>query len=147
MSGFKKINSSAGFTLIEIMLAAVILFSVITTVTMIYRGAILSSGKATEQLVLSNTLPFIVKEISHNLQEKSQNSESSVDGQGELLGIKYQWRAEFLLKKAPLPIFDIDSGQDITQSERYKLWRVSLVTIVDDREYKHDFMQVSWDEK
>ena len=65
-------KKSAGFTLLEVLLAAFILFLVITSVTLVYRGAILSSGKAERSLLISGSVPSIRMIITEAFRDNPQ---------------------------------------------------------------------------
>ena len=72
---FKK--TQAGFTLIEILVASVILFASLAVVSMIYRGAYLSSEKATQHVNISKVLPAVLSTIEYEIQQHSLTSSAS----------------------------------------------------------------------
>ena len=85
-------NSQAGFTLLEVLIASVILFSVIVTSTLVYRGAMLSSDKAEQALSVSVAAHSIQRIVTDEFRELKDRSQSS--GEGRYGEITYRWRAE-----------------------------------------------------
>ena len=133
-----------GFTLIEVMVAAVILFSVIATVSMIYRGAFLSSDKANNHINISAVLPSILTNIRQNIRLHGNSPEEKLDNQANAWDVKYQWQAQ-LLKKASAPArLDPDSGAMFTPPEKYKLWQVALTLEQNGVTKKYKFNELSW---
>ena len=58
-----------GFTLLEVLLAGFILFMVLSSMTLVYRGALLSSEKASRALSIAAALPMIRVIVTQQLKK------------------------------------------------------------------------------
>lgn len=141
---FKHNNS--GFTLIEVMVAAVILFSVIATVSMVYRGAFLSSEKATKHVSISAVLPSVLATVKEEIQQQGKLSETTLSYKGNAWSVDYQWSASLVQYKAAPTQYDIDSGTMITPPKKYKLWLVDLTLQINGLIKQYQFNEYSWNE-
>ena len=129
-----------GFTLLEVLLAGFILFLTIATMTMVYRGALLSSSKAENSLEISAALPFVRPIVTEQLRAAS-NATSRV-GKGEYGGVIYSWAASAVIKGRPsLDILEINGVAD---EYEYLLWDVELKLRRDNREKIYTFLELSW---
>ena len=144
-SFFKHRNS--GFTLIEVMVAAVILFASIAVVSMIYRGAFLSSEKANKHIVVSGVIPTALDEIRENLRLKGSDPATEIEGSGELWLVSYHWVANQVSFKAAPPALYWESNDDATEPLKYKLWKVQLVLFFNGTREYYEFNELSWNEK
>ena len=80
-----------GFTLLEVLLAGFILFLVLTSMTLVYRGAMLSSSKAERSLLMSAAVPSVRSLITESLRSDSPNaSHRGADSFGDM---DYTWDA------------------------------------------------------
>jgi len=142
LQNLPKLNrNQKGFTLIEVLVASFILFLVIAAITMVYRGALLSSHKAERALQLSSLVEPISEQIRLQLQSSTNNE---VQGQGSMGAITFNWSAiEAFQAKAP-PSVDAEQG-DIFQSEKtFKLWNITLELKLKSATRNYDFSEVSW---
>jgi type II secretory pathway component PulJ len=129
-----------GFTLLEVLLAGFILFITIATMTMVYRGALLSSNKAEESLALSGSLPFIRSLVTEQLREGSDDIIRL--GKGRYGEISYTWVANAQLKGRPsLDILEINGEADRYE---YLLWTVQLTLLHKSRAKAYTFDEISW---
>ena len=131
-------KKSAGFTLLEVLLAAFILFLVITSVTLVYRGAILSSGKAERSLLISGSVPSIRMVITEAFRDNPQY-EGHV-GEGSYGKLNYQWVATLTHLGQPSLLLQRDTGRDI----RYYLWHVELQVSRGGASRTYNFSEISW---
>ena len=93
-------NAQRGFTLLEVLIAATILFTVLTVATGTYRNALLASSRAEALVSLLTPLPLITSSIRDRLRA---NPVERLDGRAELLGVQFEYRRirakSLLLKK------------------------------------------------
>ena len=80
-----------GFSLVEVLVAAVILFMVVTASLLIYRAAMSTSIRAESALRLSMDIPQARELITRQMQ--SGYSSPPVSGQLELSGVTIIWQA------------------------------------------------------
>lgn len=142
-----QMKSCSGFTLIEILVASVILFSSIAAVTLIYKGAYLSSDKAASHMLISGMASTIATNIRQNIRQRGNESETELKNEGTSLGVKYHWKANLLEFRAPPNIYDIDSGKVTVPENKYKLWQVELTLKHGSAEKTYYFKELSWNDK
>lgn len=140
---FSQQNTS-GFTLIEVMVASVILFSVIATVSMVYRGAFLSSEKANSHINLASVLPAVLATIQQEVQACSRTSETEINQNSSAWQVNYQWSAKLLKYKAAPEKLDVDSGNYIKPPLKYKLWEVFLILELNGLSKQYTYNELGW---
>ena len=140
---YHTVNNS-GFTLIEVMVAAVILFSVIATVSMVYRGAFLSSEKANNHVNLTSVLPAVLATIKQELQDISRSSETEISHSANAWQIKYQWTAKLLKFKSAPEKLDVDTGNFVKPPLKYKLWQVELALEFNGLTKQYSYNELGW---
>lgn len=140
-------HQQAGFTLIEVMVAALILFSVIATVTMVYRGAFLASEKAENHISISGVLPSVLATVRHEVRLHGNSTDKEFTRQGRAWDIHYQWRARLVTHQAAPERFDVDSGQFVTPPKKYKLWQVELTLSRNGLNKQYQFNELSWSDE
>jgi prepilin-type N-terminal cleavage/methylation domain-containing protein len=82
-------NRQRGFTLLEVLIAGFILFLVISSMTLVYRGAVLSSSKAESAIKFTAAIPSIKQLISSEIREGGLRQNRS--GRGTYGTIDYSW--------------------------------------------------------
>jgi prepilin-type N-terminal cleavage/methylation domain-containing protein len=137
-----SISRNRGFTLIEVLVASFIMFLVIASVTMVYRGAILSSGKAERTLLFSSKAESISEQI--RIQIQSSNEQAEIQGQGSMGKVNYSWSATPIrVAKAPaqfnLALGEMDSGKTV-----FRLWNITLTLTLGLATRSYQFSEVSW---
>jgi len=138
----KAKQQMSGFTLVEVLVASVILFSVIATVSMVYRGAFLSSEKANNHISISGVLPSVLANIRTDIRDNSLGN--SLSGKNEAWGVNYQWQASVIEQKYPPKKFDEFTHQISKAKIYYKLWQVSLTLEYNGLTKQHVFKELSW---
>lgn len=86
-----KINlkKQQGMTLIEVLVAATILFSFLVVMTQVMGTASISSDQAEKNITITLNMPFIVDEIENNINAGKFSSK----GELAMAEVSYQWRA------------------------------------------------------
>jgi type II secretory pathway component PulJ len=136
----------SGFTLMEVLIAGLILFMTISTTTLIYRGAMLSSQKAEQTLVLNGYLPFAMEQIEQEMRQQKYADQTLLQGSGNLLASRYNWQAKQLLAKRPLPRLGASSTELIEQPARFKLWQVHLTLKYGGGEKRFSYKELTFQE-
>lgn len=127
-----------GFSLIEVLVAAFILFLVLTTVTITYSGAVKSTLSATESVNLNGYVPLLIEDIGLSVREGNNS------GSGSFLGVSYDWQTTLLESKDVASFYDSDSIQMASTGKTAYLWQVLLVTRYNGKNAEHKFKVVSW---
>lgn len=137
---FRK--KQTGFTLIEILISGVILFSVISIVSTVYRGAVLSSSKASQSIELSATIPLLLDTIRFHIRQSNENN--TLHQEGMIDGITFEWKATVIKEGAPPKKFSPEDGSIIDFSTRFYLWKVELQLEKGERQEYYEFEELSW---
>ena len=116
-------NRQRGFSLIEVLIASFILFVTISTMTLVYRGALLSSGKAEKSLLVSATVLPIRQIISDGF--RNGNFSELGRGIGAYGAVDYEWQATLSYVGLPPTVVQEDSG--LASDLRYYLWDIQLI--------------------
>ncbi|MFQ3189624.1 MAG: prepilin-type N-terminal cleavage/methylation domain-containing protein [Paraglaciecola sp.] len=140
-------TSVKGFTLLEVMIASVILISSIAAISISYRGALIASQRADNNIQVSGVMPVIMAQVSEGLQQLDKG-ETKLFQNGVSWGVKYQWQAELIDFKSPPERFDPDEGDFIVDQARFRLWLVDLQVEKGSVQQTYQFNELSWlDEK
>lgn len=131
-----NISRNEGFTLIEVLIASLIMFISIAAFSMVFRSALISSSSAENHVATSSIIPLIQNEISHHLQMKTDN------GQGRLLGRNYRWTAKKLKETKPPPRYLAE--KIVQQNHTATLWQVTLIVSYKGRETEYELGEISW---
>ncbi|OKY24659.1 prepilin-type N-terminal cleavage/methylation domain-containing protein [Thalassotalea sp. PP2-459] len=138
----KRYNKSRGFTLIEVLVASFILFLVIASITLVYRGAILSSGKAERTLLFSAAVETISESIKAKIQTSGQ--QEIMEEQGEWGRVTFSWVAKPAFVSAPPERVSLASGELEKSINQFVLWNVELQLSIDKASRVYQFNEVSW---
>jgi prepilin-type N-terminal cleavage/methylation domain-containing protein len=136
-----------GFTLIEIMVSAVILFSAIALVSHLYQGANLNSQKAEQHIKISGAMPLVLKEVKLQLNRTSKTKQQTADFEGNISGVSYNYRAQVIAISAAPPKLNPDVGQIEAQKNKYKLWRVELNVGYQTLVKTFDYQVLGWNDE
>lgn len=88
MSRVSGFSSQRGFSLLEVLLAGFILFLVLSSMTLVYRGAILSSAKAESAITFTSSIMPIKQLVADRL--RVQGGET-LSGEGRYGNLNYVW--------------------------------------------------------
>ncbi|MBF0370848.1 MAG: prepilin-type N-terminal cleavage/methylation domain-containing protein [Magnetococcales bacterium] len=108
-------SGHTGFSLLEVLVASVILFSAIAAATLVVRGAAISHDRARETIRLAETMTDLGDRIQLQLLDGNKK------GEGYQNGLYYQWQATLLKEEVSYPRIDSD-----TLTEAHGLYTVSL---------------------
>lgn len=134
-------SNAKGFTLIEVMVAMLLLLSAIALTNAVYSNAVSATLKAERSLMLSQYMPMILAETRRQVRESNGQS---LTGSGRLRGIEYNWEAELLERGAPPARFDAEAREFRRYEQKFSLWQVSLNLQHQGRTQRVQFKEVSW---
>jgi hypothetical protein len=129
-----------GFTLLEVLLAGFILFITIAVMTMVYRGALLTSSKAEKSLDISVVVIPVRRLISDQVRQTS-HLESSF-GEGRYGEVNYRWKSSRTHVGFPSPILMEDSG--LFEDLRYYLVQVDVQFQLGSSTRDYQFKELAW---
>lgn len=133
-----------GFTLIEVLIAAAILFMVLSLATVSFKTARESSSKAAAELQMLSPLPFMMDTIRTQIR---LNPQERLEGDGAFDGVAYRWTAITEQYQAPIGFFDPESMSESRFQPRFRLYKVELIVQVGLRERTVTYKELAWDSK
>ncbi len=131
-----------GFTLIEVLIAAAILFTVLAVAGYAYRGALLASRKAEGFVRIVTPLPMIVASVRDELRRKPDERR---EGEAELLGVHYRFEATTARYAPPAARFDPDLGEFTRYAPRFRLYDVRLILSRADQRREYRYQELAWE--
>ena len=142
-----------GFSLVEVLVAAVILFMVVTVSLVIYRAAMSTSIRAESALRLSMDIPQARELITREMQSGFSNPPRS--GRLTLSGVDISWEAQLLSsgQVTDLEAVTIGGGgsgaaaQTIALDRKFYLWEVSLLATLGKQQRNFSFKELTWDRR
>ena len=129
-----------GFTLLEVLLAGFILFITIAAMTMVYRGALLTSSKAEKSLDISAVVIPVRQLISDQMKKDSHLASSF--GEGRYGEVNYRWKSSRTHVGFPSPILMEDSG--LFNDLRYYLVEVDVQFQLGSLTRDYQFKEMAW---
>jgi len=130
-----------GFTLVEVLIAAVIMFMVLATATLSLRTAMHASERATATAELLAPLPWITPVIREILRNDPAAERS---GEGRLYGVMYRFRANIVRLGAPPTRFDPDATDFVEYAPRFALYDVELELEHDGETMTFIYQELAW---
>ncbi|CAH1568873.1 PilW family protein [Vibrio rotiferianus] len=113
-------NKQTGFTLIEALVASMILFAVVTSMSMLYQGTLKAEYKAKQAIESASVVPFVLDQIRYQIRY-----EEAKQGEGTFQGVYFQWEASELERKGGYFASGLEDEYG-EQRERFVLWSVTL---------------------
>ena len=132
----------AGFTLIEVLIAATILFLVLAVAGYSYQSSLLASRKAESLVALVTPVPMILETVRNDLR---QHPEAERSGQGTLLGVHYDFEAKTVRYAPPPARFDPDEAGFTTYPPRFRLYDVSLTLERGGAQRRYLYQELAWE--
>ena len=140
-----SVRGQRGFTLIEVLIAAVIMFTVLATATLSLRAAMHASERASRTTELLAPLPWITPTIRARLREHSGDELATEhSGEGVMFGVAYRFRALLVRSAAPPPRFDPDVVDFIEYAPRFGLYDVELELEREGEKSRFIYQELAW---
>ncbi len=135
-------NRQRGFTLLEVLIAATILFTVLAVATETYRNSLLASSRAQGLVTMLTPLPLITSAIRNQLRS---NPVEKLDGRSELLGVGYEWEAITVRYGSPPYRFDPDVTDFVSYPKRFRLYDITLKLRLAKQERVFLYQEIAWE--
>lgn len=134
-----KINQ--GFTLVEVLISAVILFSALAVAAEIFKVSSYSADKASASARLYQINPVAISAIKGQLKEQQKkNSNSHFEGSLTIFGIEYDWLAQ-RISYLPPTVYEGDVGN---QKPRFGLYIVNVTAKQSSKQQTYTFEVATW---
>ncbi len=140
-----SVREQRGFTLIEVLIAAVIMFTVLAMATVSLRTAMHASERASRKTELLAPLPWITPTIRERLREyPGDNLATERSGEGIMFGVEYRFHALLVRSGAPPPRFDPDVVDFIEYAPRFGLYDVELELERQGEKRRFVYQELAW---
>jgi prepilin-type N-terminal cleavage/methylation domain-containing protein len=122
-----EFSAKAGFTLIEVLIAAVVLFTVVGTALLTFQVALSGTQKAADRLVMLSALSPIQSHVKTAITDApKQDLTQALSGSNHLLDIRFDWQAQISEAAPPPARFDPESTRFVAFEPRFLLYEVRL---------------------
>lgn len=135
-------NRQRGFTLLEVLIAATILFTVMAVATETYRNSLLASSRAQGLVTMLTPLPLITSAIRNQLRS---NPVEKLDGRSALLGVDYEWEATTVRYGSPPYRFDPDVTDFVSYPKRFRLYDIRLKLRLAKQQREFLYQEIAWE--
>ena len=142
MSNSSINNEIRGFTLIEVLVATVILFLFIAMAAQIFQQSATASLKAERAIKVSALVPLVVENIRNQID--NTKSLGSLRGEGQIEEVKYRWQARLTQRKPPITGFDPLTLEFRSYGDKYNLWNVDLTVSMGSYERHWVYEELTW---
>ncbi len=140
-----SVREQRGFTLIEVLIAAVIMFTVLATATVSLRGAMHASERASRKTELLAPLPWITPTIRERLREyQGDNLATERSGEGVVFGVEFRFHASLVRSGAPPSRFDFDAAEFIEYAPRFGLYDIELELEREGEKSRFVYQELAW---
>ena len=140
-----SLRGQGGFTLIEVLIAAVIMFTVLATATLSLRAALHASERASRTTELLAPLSWITPTIRERLREyPGNNLAPERSGEGVVFGVEYRFRASLVRSAAPPSRFDADVAEFVEYAPRFGLYDVELELEREGEKSRFVYQELAW---
>lgn len=131
-----------GFTLIEVLIASVILIFSISTLSLV-----ISTTNHTKLIVDKRAqilwqVPFLMDQIDLTIKQAEKTDQLS--DSGYLINASYSWTAEIVNKGNAPGVIDQETGQARSGNSLFNLWQVSLTIESGNWQKQYQLMGLSW---
>ena len=134
-------NKNKGFTLLEVLIAAIILFTALALASELFKSATLSTDIAVKTAKYFQITPSAITAIKFDLRSKVKNRDiPEADGELELFGIYYSWQANRETFNSP----PTDELSDFSERNRFSIYNVDILAKSAGREREFSFKVATW---
>lgn len=110
----------SGFTLLEALMAGVILFAVIASMTSLYQGALTALLKSEAAVDRATAVPFMMDMIRFDIRQEKKR-----EGSGTIQSQQFRWKAEVIQQGGPFVPQGLE-GEYQADPDKYILLQVTL---------------------
>ena len=134
-------NRSKGFTLVEVLIASVILMSVLAITATTFSQSRANSRQAENLVKLHAPLPFILDTIRQQIRD---NPIAELNGDGAFQQVEYRWSAKTEQFLPPPNSMVVENLQLVTFEPRFRLYQVTLQLKYQSKTREFNFKEIAW---
>ena len=136
---------SFGLTLIEVLIASVIVFGVVALTVDMYRSSLITTNKAQGEVQALLLVQMLLPRIQRDLSRLS--SQDRVSAVGSYNGMRYSYDATGISFASPPEEVDIETGELRRFEPRFRLYDVKLsLTSASGVEKTMTYRELAWTE-
>jgi prepilin-type N-terminal cleavage/methylation domain-containing protein len=135
------VSRQRGFTLVEVLIAATILFTVIAVAAESYRAALLSSRRAEAVVAMLAPLPLVTAAVRSALRDDPAERR---EGAAEILGVQYRFEATTARFAPPPARLDPDTGEYRQYAPRFRLYDVRITLQYRGQSRDYVYQELAW---
>ncbi|NQZ06000.1 MAG: type II secretion system protein [Algicola sp.] len=137
-----RLGVNRGFTLLEVLIASMILFLFITMASQAFSQSAQTSRKAERAVKVAAMVPLLVETIRGQIM--AVDTPQNVGGEGQMLEVQYHWQATLIHRKPPAARFDPSAMEFKTYEDRFNLWSVEVVVSIGTYQRSWLYEEISW---
>ena len=130
----------SGFSLIETLVAATIMFSVLVSAFLAFQGSITASAKAEKRIELLASVPRIRLLVTEAIR-----SNEGLAGSGTLGDVIYEWEADAVTQGFALDLDAVGDSPSGFLERPFNLWSVDLLIEYDGSQLEFSFTEITWE--
>ena len=130
----------SGFSLIETLVAATIMFSVLVSAFLAFQASITASAKAETRIELLTSVPRVRVSVTEAIRGNEELS-----GAGTLGGVSYEWKANAVTQGVALDLDAAGNTKSGFLERKFNLWRVAVRLEQDSSEREFSFTEITWE--
>ena len=135
-----QIKSIKGFTLIEVLIASVILFLFLAIASQAFNQSATASRKAERAAKIAGLLPLLTENIRNKIVAAKQISDQG--DCGSFFDLNYQWEATLLERLGPPKRLSVEIEDDTR--DRFNLWQVNVIIREGLYQRRWQYEEITW---
>jgi hypothetical protein len=136
-------RSTNGLTLVEVLIASVILFSLLTVAVDSYKSSIFASTKARATTQALTALPLVFEKIRWELLTSAGDANLS-GGEGEIKGVRYRYSIVSTSVGSPPMDLATDLGAYQNLTRKFTLFDIQLFLYSSSQPIELYYQEVVW---
>nr|WP_276307696.1 prepilin-type N-terminal cleavage/methylation domain-containing protein [Alteromonas facilis] len=135
-----------GFTLVEVLVATVIMVAALASLTLVFRTNLLSNQKAVDNLTIDTSVPIILNNVRQMVR---RNSDPTVlNGRVfKVFSTEYSISLQLVQRASPPRFFNPDSQQLENFPRKYALWNIHVQVNNGDTSREFQLYELSWNDE
>ena len=135
-------SKQRGFTLIEVLLSAVILFMFLALAAQAFSQSANASLKAERAAKVAALVPLLTNTIKDRISQA--RGPERLNNEGRFMELSYRWQAQLLERKPPARRFDPAEMEVKEYNDRFNLWQVELTVSLGSYRRQWRYEEISW---